>query len=213
MIGGTIGSAAGRNAALPNEKGGLKMSGKSALKIVAMVLAMLMLSASIACAATKEEKRQHIRDISQKTLDKLYELQPSARHYVEKAAGYAVFGNWGVKLLFIGGGTGKGMAVNNETDEETFMDMVTGSVGLGLGAKTYNVVFVFEKEYALKTFTTEGWQFGGQATAAATDSVSGGAYQGAFSVSPDVWMYVITDKGLALEVTLKGTKYSRNDLN
>ena len=189
------------------------MSRKSALKIVAMVLAMLMLSASIACAATKEEKRQHIRDISQKTLDKLYELQPSARRYVEKAAGYAVFGNWGVKLLFIGGGTGKGMAVNNETDEETFMDMVTGSVGLGIGAKTYNVVFVFEKEYALKTFTTEGWQFGGQATAAATDSVSGGAYQGAFSVSPDVWMYVITDKGLALEVTLKGTKYSRNDLN
>ena len=189
------------------------MSRKSALKIVAMVLAMLMLSASIACAATKEEKRQHIRDISQKTLDKLYELQPSARHYVEKAAGYAVFGNWGVKLLFIGGGTGKGMAVNNETDEETFMDMVTGSVGLGIGAKTYNVVFVFEKEHALKKFTTEGWQFGGQATAAATDSVSGGAYQGAFSVSPDVWMYVITDKGLALEVTLKGTKYSRNDLN
>ena len=186
---------------------------KSALKIVAMVLAMLVLSVSVACAATKEEKRQHIRDISQKTLTRLYELQPSARHYVEKAAGYAVFGNWGVKLLFVGGGTGKGMAVNNETDEETFMDMITGSVGLGLGAKTYNVVFVFEKEKALKDFTTDGWQFGGQATAAATDSVSGGAYQGAFSESPDVWMYVITDKGLALEVTLKGTKYSRNDLN
>ena len=147
MTGGTIESAAGRNTALPDEEGGLEMSRKSALKIVAMVLAMLMLSASIACAATKEEKRQHIRDISQKTLNKLYELQPSARHYVEKGAGYAVFGNWGVKLLFIGGGTGKGMAVNNETDEETFMDMVTGSVGLGLGAKTYNVVFVFEKEH------------------------------------------------------------------
>jgi hypothetical protein len=38
--------------------------------------------------------------------------------------------------------------------------------------------------------------------------------QGALSVSPGVWMYQLTDKGLALEATAKGTKYWKNsDLN
>ena len=37
------------------------------------------------------------------------------------------------------------------------------------------------------------------------------AYQGAASVSPGVWMYQLTDKGLAAEITAKGTKYYRND--
>ena len=186
---------------------------KSGFKILAIVVTLMMLCISVAGAASKEQNRQHIRAISNRTLQKLYELKPAARRYVENAAGYAVFGNWGVKLLFVGGGTGKGMAVNNRTDHETFMDMVTGTAGFGIGAKTYNAVFIFETEQALKEFTTDGWQFGGQVTAAAKDDVSGGAYQGAFSVSPGVWMYEITDKGLALEITLKGAKYSKNDLN
>ena len=192
----------------------MKMKKSWLKKLVSFSLIMLLgFSLSVASAASQEEKRQHIRNISNKTLLKLYSLQPAARSYVENAAGYAVFGNWGVKLVFIGGGTGKGMAVNNSNNHEVFMDMITGTAGFGLGAKTYNVVFIFENEKAWHDFTTNGWQFGGQVTAAATDSVSGAAYQGAFSVSPGVWMYELTDKGLALEITLKGAKYSKNDLN
>jgi hypothetical protein len=42
----------------------------------------------------------------------------------------------------------------------------------------------------------------------------GTAYQGAVSVSPGVWLYQLTDKGLALELTAKGTKYYKDgDLN
>jgi lipid-binding SYLF domain-containing protein len=186
---------------------------KAIAKVFVVMLTILTLSISVVSAATLMEKRQHIRDISQETLSKLYSMQPNARRNVENAAGYGVFGNWGVKLLFIGGGTGKGMTVNNSNNHETFMDMVAGTVGFGIGAKTYNVVFVFETEKALNDFTESGWQFGGQVTAAATDGVSGDAYKGAFSVSPGVWMYEMTDKGLALEVTLKGTKFSQNDLN
>jgi len=39
----------------------------------------------------------------------------------------------------------------------------------------------------------------------------GAAYQGAALVAPGVWMYQMTDKGLAAEITAKGTKYYRND--
>ena len=40
------------------------------------------------------------------------------------------------------------------------------------------------------------------------------AFQGAIAVSPGVWLYQITGDGLALELTVKGTKYYKDsDLN
>ena len=35
--------------------------------------------------------------------------------------------------------------------------------------------------------------------------------EGAASVSDGVWMYQLTDKGIALEITLKSTKYFKDD--
>ena len=35
--------------------------------------------------------------------------------------------------------------------------------------------------------------------------------QGALSVSPGVWIYQLTDKGLAVEATVKGTKYWKDE--
>jgi len=38
--------------------------------------------------------------------------------------------------------------------------------------------------------------------------------QGAASVSDGIWMYQLTDKGVASEITAKSTKYSKDkDLN
>jgi lipid-binding SYLF domain-containing protein len=86
--------------------------------------------------------------------------------------------------------------------------------GLGIGIKKFFVVFVFETRAALDAFVNRGWEFGAQTTAAATTGDEGGALAGALSVSPGVWMYQITDKGLALEATVKGTKYWKDgDLN
>ena len=36
------------------------------------------------------------------------------------------------------------------------------------------------------------------------------AYAGAMSVSPGVWLYQLTDDGLAAELTAKGTKYYKD---
>jgi lipid-binding SYLF domain-containing protein len=103
------------------------------------------------------------------------------------------------------------MVVDNATRKETFMKMAEVQAGLGFSIKKTQVVFVFENEGALRQFVSSGWEFGAQATAAASDGKSGMAYQGAASVSPGVWMYQLTDKGLAAEITAKGTKYYRND--
>jgi len=159
-----------------------------------------------------EKKRAEIRKMSQETLQRLYKADPAAKAAVEKGYGYAVFSNTGVKILFGGSGNGSGMAVSNKANNQIFMKMFELQAGLGMGVKKFKVVFVFENEKAFNDFVNSGWEFGGQTSAAAkTSPEKGGAMQGATSVSDGVWMYQLTDKGLALELTGKGTKYSKDD--
>lgn len=171
---------------------------------------------SIACvvnaaAKTKEEKQAELRKKAHDTLARLYKARPPAQAAIKKAAGYAVFNSAGVKILVAGGGKGQGIAVDNRTQKVTYMKMREVQAGLGMGVKKFSTIFVFETKSALENFINSGWEFGGQTTAAAKSGDGGGSYQGAASVSDGVWMYQLTDKGLALELTGKGTKYSKDD--
>jgi len=176
------------------------------MRILAVTLA-LCLASTAAFADKAEKERTEIQKIEKDTLAKLYSVQPSAKRAIDGAAGYAVFSNFGMKILFAGGGSGKGVAVDRKTGKRTYMKMGEVQAGLGIGIKKFQVVFVFETPDKLDAFVNQGWEFGGQTTAAATTGGQGGALQGALSVSPGVWMYQLTEQGLALEATVKGTKY------
>lgn len=94
------------------------------------------------------------------------------------------------------------------------MKMVEVQAGLGIGVKKFGLVFVFENPQALRQFIDSGWEAGAQTSVAASDGKQGISMQGAISVSPGVWLFQVTDKGLAVEATIKGTKYYKNpDLN
>jgi lipid-binding SYLF domain-containing protein len=169
---------------------------------------------SFASDAKKEEKKNEMRKMAQDTLQRLYKADPKAKSAVENAVGYAVFSNMGVKILVAGSGNGQGIAVNNKNKSETFMKMLEVQAGLGMGIKKFRVVFVFENEKVCNSFVNSGWQFGGQSTAAAKTGDKGGSLTGAASVSEGVWMYQLTDKGLAAEISAKSTKYFKDtDLN
>jgi lipid-binding SYLF domain-containing protein len=175
------------------------------------LLVLVLLSASTAVAKSKEEKQAEARKKADATLQRLYKAKPSAQAAVKRSAGYAVFNSGGAKILIAGGGRGKGIAVDNANQKVTYMKMREIQAGLGIGVKKFSTIFVFETKDALERFINSGWEFGGQSTAAAKTGDSGGSLQGATSVSPGVWMYQLTDKGLALELTGKGTKYSKDD--
>ncbi|WP_410499742.1 hypothetical protein [Chitinibacter sp. S2-10] len=176
------------------------------------LIALLTLTIGSACAVDSVDKqRSEIRSKTQTILSELYRATPSAKAAVKSGVGYAVFSNKGMKILVAGGGTGSGMAVHNGSKQETFMKMLEVQAGLGMGIKSFRVIFVFETESAFNSFVNSGWTFSGQTTAAAKSGDKGMTYQGAVSVTPGVWMYQLTDKGLALEMTGKGTKYYKND--
>ncbi len=184
--------------------------------MMAIFLSFSLFALQIVCAQATdpkvEKKRQELKAMSQDTLTRLYKVKPEAKKFLENAAGYAVFSSTGVKILVGGSGRGQGVAINNKTKKEIFMKMLELQAGIGMGVKKFRLVFVFENEAALNRFIDSGWEFGGQADAAVkTDKNKGASTAGAVSVSEGVWVYQLTDKGVALELTAKGTKYSKDD--
>jgi lipid-binding SYLF domain-containing protein len=181
------------------------------LRTLVILLAATLSIASPCAAKTKAQKQAEVRQIAEQTLANLYKARPSAKAAIGAAAGYAAFSNFGMKILLAGGGKGQGIAFDNKTKKVTYMKMLEVQAGLGMGIKKFRTIFVFETKDAMEHFIENGWEFGGQATAAAKTGDKGGAFQGATAVMPGVWMYQLTDKGLALELTGKGTKYYKDD--
>lgn len=149
--------------------------------------------------------------MASQTLAQLDQANPGARNAIQKAAGYAVFSNFGMKIIFMGGARGEGLAVNNRTGQETFMKMVQLQPGLGVGANKFRLVFVFDTPAAFNNFVTSGWEFGANAMAAAKSKTEGGAFSGAVTVSPGVHLYQLTERGLIVGISITGAKYYKDD--
>ena len=119
-----------------------------------------------------------------------------------------------MKILVAGGGSGKGIAVNNKTKATTYMKMAELQAGLGFGVKKFQVrLGVRDRRSAEQLHQL---RLGVRRTGDGGGKVRRQRFRvpGAVSVSPGVWIYQVTDKGLALELTAKGTKYYKDtDLN
>lgn len=167
--------------------------------------------AGTAMAESAAEKRADINKMRKETLSGLYKLHPEAQSTIKKAAGYAVFTNVGINLVLISAAGGSGVAHNNKTGQDTYMKMVSGGFGFGLGVKDFRGVFVFSSADKLDTFINSGWDASAQVDAAAKSGNKGDAVAGALTVAPGVTLYQITESGLALQATIQGTKYFKDD--
>lgn len=181
--------------------------------ILAAVAVGIFLSSftGLAAAASTEEKRKEIRKMRSETLAKLYKVHPLAKGDIQKAVGYAVFSNIGINLILLSAAGGSGIAHDNRTGKDIYMKMVSGGVGFGLGVKDFRGIFVFSTAKAFKQFTESGWTADAQADAAAKSGEKGGAAAGAIAIAPGVDLYQLTETGLALQATIQGTKYYKND--
>jgi lipid-binding SYLF domain-containing protein len=179
--------------------------------MVASTLAVVLLATGLAWAKdSPDKKREKSRKMADQTLQELYKLKPEAQGAIQKSAGYAVFNNMGTNLLLLSTARGAGIAVSS-SKQETFMKMASVGAGLGVGVKDYRVIFVFQNEKAFSQFLDSGWSGSAQTDAAAKAGDKGGALAGATEVAPGVWVYQITKNGVALQLTLQGTMYYKDD--
>lgn len=181
--------------------------------IMSGLASLALFATSFNVLADAAEERAEINKESQSILEKVYKEEPAAKTLVNSSVGYATFSNVQVNLIFVAAGGGSGVVVDRSSGKRTYMSMGEGGIGLGLGAKDFRVLFVFHTKEAMEKFVDDGWGFGAEADAAAKSGKKGGEASGGTTIG-DITVYQLTENGLALQATVKGTKYWKDaDLN
>ena len=177
-------------------------------KRIVFAAGVLMLVSGCASmgSGTVAEKRDAILTMQDVALAKLYKEKPDVKAQIETAPGYAVFSNANVNIIFVSAGTGYGVVNNNTTGHQTYMNMAEGGVGLGIGAKDYRIVLVFHSQKAINYFIENGWTAWGNADATAKAGQKGMSVEGEGYLG-DITVYTMTESGLALQASVKGTKF------
>ena len=180
------------------------------IKIFQLILfALVLMTASITFAKeTPDQTRAKLNDMRVKVLDRMYEKYPSAKKAVQYSYAYCTISASAVKLGILGDDHGRGMVVNNETGKKIYVKMKEVSVGLNVGAKEYDLLFVILNKEAWERFISGNIKFGTEVSAQASDGVKGDTFANATIVANGVWVYQLDKKGLAVELSLKGAKIS-----
>jgi len=172
-------------------------------------LTMTLLSGCVTTGSNANDKRKDINSMRNRVISELYEYHPAARNMIASAPGYAVFSNVNVNVVLASFSDGQGVVRDNRTGKDTYMKMGEAGLGFGLGAKDFRAVFVFHDAKTMERFITQGWEFGVHADAAAKAGEKGGAIGGEI-LADNMTIYQLTETGLALQATVKGTKYWRD---
>ncbi len=174
------------------------------------IFVLTLCLASFLSAQSADEKKAKIDEHSSKTLQMLYKTYPQSRKKVQQSYGYATFSNIGVNILFFSAAGGSGVAVT-QSGKKTYMKMASAGVGPGTGIKDFRIVFLFENKKIFDHFVKHGWEANVQADAAAKSDNKGGSIEKAVTVRPGMKLYKMTKNGVAIQATIQGTKYWKND--
>ena len=180
---------------------------KFSISVILLMTLMVGIS-NAAFAETPDETRAKLNKMSTEVLERMYKNFPQVKGYVENAYAYVTISSSSVKLGFWGTDRGRGIAVNNVTGKKVYVKMSEVTVGLNIGAKEYDLLFIVDNEDAWNKLIYGNVKFGTEATATASDSVNGKTYTDATIVSDGVWVYQVNKKGLAVELTIKGGRIS-----
>jgi lipid-binding SYLF domain-containing protein len=175
-----------------------------------LILSVVLAGCSPGKKLTTPEKKDAINTMADETMQRMYTEKASTKDEIAKASGYAVFSNANVNIILASASGGYGVVVDNATGKKTYMKMGSGGLGLGLGAKDYYQIMIFSTPDSMNKFILSGWAFGGHADAAAKAGDKGGD-AGAEGIIGDVKVYTLTESGLALQATVTGTKYWKDD--
>lgn len=179
---------------------------KRVCSLVVWICVVLVAGCAINPQQSVADRRASTLAMKETVLTSLYKVKPDVKAQIANAAGYAVFSNANVNLILASVGGGYGVVRDISSGRYTFMKMGEIGLGIGLGAKDFRLVFVFHSAQSMKQFVEQGWAFGAQADAAAKAQDKGASVGGEVTVD-NITIYQLTESGLALQATVKGTKF------
>ncbi len=180
-------------------------SGKTVLLIfIGLMIATFGTFSNNAYAKTAAE----INADANQTLKRFYKEVNGAKELTSSAkallvmsgvtkAGFIVGGEYGQGVLRIGG------------KSKGYYNLVGGSYGFTAGAEQMDIIIAFMTEEALRQFKEiDGWEVGVTGNVALID-VGGGKRLDTTTLKDPVVAFVFGAKGLMLDVSLKGAKFTK----
>jgi lipid-binding SYLF domain-containing protein len=153
---------------------------------------------------TPEATRAKLDAMADATLQRLFTDEPNSRALFDASVGYAVFDTRQVQYI-AAAGYGRGVAVDRETGQPTYMKMGSAGVGISFGFGGFDTQFVilFENAFGFNKFITQGMD----ATAEAGTMTGDSKDQLALRFDDGRAVFVLTKKGWKISAKLSGTKY------
>ena len=179
-------------------------------KLLFFILTLSLSACAITGSNPQQDKRNAVLAIKNQALTDLYKTKPDVKHQIANATGYAVFSNVNLMMVFASIGGGHGVVTNNQTGQQTYMKMGELGVGIGAGLKDFRAIFIFHNAASLQRFVDHGWLAGVSSDITAKASDKGGDLSGAMAAD-SVTIYQLTESGLAVQASLTGGKYWKND--
>jgi hypothetical protein len=153
---------------------------------------------------TPEATRAKLDAMAEATLQRLFTDEPNSRALFDASVGYAVFDTRQVQYV-AAAGYGRGVAVDRETGQRTYMKMGSAGVGIsfGFGGFDTQLVILFENAFGFNKFITQGLD----ATAEAGTLTGESKDQLVLRFDDGRAVFVLTKKGWKVSAKLSGTKY------
>ena len=181
---------------------------KNFFQLILFALVLMTASTVFAAKMTADEQREKLNQMSEEVLTRMYEKYSESKSAVKDSYAYCTISSSSVKFGFWGDDHGRGVAVNNRTNEKIYVRMKEVSVGVNFGAKEYDLLFIIRNKAAWERFISGNIKFGSEVSAQASDGVNGDTFANATVVANGVWVYQLDKKGLAFELSLKGARIS-----
>ncbi len=95
-----------------------KMSLLTMLAMIVVTALVLLNGCSPGSKLSVDEQKQVAADMEAETLARLYKEEPATKGKIRRAAGYGVFSNANVNLIFVSAGGGYGIVTDNSTGKK-----------------------------------------------------------------------------------------------
>ena len=175
-------------------------------KIIFLSMILVISTQAVTFAESPDELRAKLDKMSVEVLDRMYSKYPDAKNAVRNSYAYCTISNSSVNWGFLGSDRGRGLAYNQVLGKKIYVKMSEVKLGLSVGAKEYDLLFIIQNREAWDRFISGSIKFGSGISAQATDGVSGDTFTNATAIAKGVWVYQLDKKGLAVEMSFKGAQ-------
>jgi lipid-binding SYLF domain-containing protein len=180
------------------------------IKLLAMVMVFGIVGVFFHGEVAKAASTKRLDASVKATLERFYKRVGGAEAVGKSAKALLVFPKLKKGALVVGGEYGRGaLLVGGKIVD--YYSLTSGSVGLQVGVQEKDMVIAFMSDEALANFrNSSGWEAGVDGNIAIAKEGAGKVLD-TQSIKDPVVAYVFDVKGLMLDVSLKGAKFSKLD--